>query len=43
MIKTLIRDYGVGAIVLFKRNVVDAAQLQVRRLLIFKVNWVEAD
>ncbi|KAL1853477.1 hypothetical protein Plec18170_005474 [Paecilomyces lecythidis] len=28
MIKTLIRDYGVGAIILFKRNIVDAAQLQ---------------
>ncbi|KAL6892059.1 glycoside hydrolase family 3 protein [Trichoderma evansii] len=27
-ITTLIRDYGVGAIVLFKRNVLDAAQLQ---------------
>ncbi|GLA08028.1 hypothetical protein AnigIFM60653_009553 [Aspergillus niger] len=27
-IKTLIHDYGIGAIVLFKRNVSDAAQLQ---------------
>lgn len=29
-IKTLIHDYGVGGIVLFKRNVRDAQQLQVR-------------
>lgn len=43
MIKTLIRDYGVGAIVLFKRNVVNATQLQVKRYLILKVNWAEAD
>ncbi|KAL2003615.1 hypothetical protein VTN02DRAFT_3161 [Thermoascus thermophilus] len=27
-IKTLIRDYGLGAIILFKRNVQDAVQLQ---------------
>ncbi|KAG8405490.1 hypothetical protein J3458_022142 [Metarhizium acridum] len=27
-IKSLIQDYGVGAIVLFKRNIQDAAQLQ---------------
>lgn len=27
-IKSLVRDYGVGAIVLFKRNVLDAVQLQ---------------
>lgn len=29
-IKTLIREYGLGGIVLFKRNIRDAAQLQVR-------------
>ena len=28
-IKTLIRDYGLGAIVLFRRNIQDTAQLQV--------------
>ncbi|KAJ9271552.1 CAZyme family GH3 [Paecilomyces variotii] len=28
IIKTLIREYGVGAVILFKRNIVDAAQLQ---------------
>jgi hypothetical protein len=29
-IKALIRDYGLGGIVLFKRNIRDAEQLQVR-------------
>lgn len=29
-VKTLIRDYGLGSIVLFKRNIRDAEQLQVR-------------
>ncbi|TFB01377.1 Beta-hexosaminidase [Trichoderma ghanense] len=36
-ITTLIRDYGVGAIVLFKRNVLDAAQLQALCLGLQKI------
>ncbi|OKL63216.1 hypothetical protein UA08_01313 [Talaromyces atroroseus] len=40
-IKTLIREYGLGAIVLFKRNIQDAAQLQVLFLSTFYLTPIE--
>ncbi|KAL7788171.1 glycoside hydrolase family 3 protein [Trichoderma ceciliae] len=36
-ITTLIRDYGVGAVVLFKRNILDATQLQALCLGLQKI------